>query len=207
VITNFIVDHGQRMYLTSHDFAGSDSPQLWHSYDNGESWHAVYSFSSGHAHVPLLLERGADAPTETLYLGHGGRLAASNDGGTSWTDIEGPWEGGTIRSMRLDGKRQSVVYNDRHASRVVLGPDVQNPDAQRQGYTLRWPDTSAGPKTELRDAVVFQQFVYAVTGSDIYAGSLPEGTDQLPHAPLIIATFIVLFFIAMLSFLYLRFRT
>jgi photosystem II stability/assembly factor-like uncharacterized protein len=207
VITNFIVDHGQRMYLTSHDFAGSDSPQLWHSYDNGESWHAVYSFSSGNAHVPLLLERGADDPTEMLYLGHGGQLAASKDGGTSWTNIEGPWEGGTIRSMRLDGNRQSVVYNDRHASRVVLGPDVQNPDAERLGYTLRWPDSSAGPKTELRDAVVFQQFVYAVTGSDIYAGSLPEGTDQLPHAPLIIATFIVLFFIAMLSFLYLRFRT
>ena len=205
VITNFVVDHGQRMYLTSHDFAGSDAPQLWHSYDNGETWHAVYSFSSGNAHIPLLLRRDGNAPTEALYLGHGGRLASSQNGGTSWTDINGPWEGGTIRSLRLNEDRQTVLYNDRHASRVVLAQSVDGSESEQRGYTLRWPDESVGPKSELRDAVVFEQFVYAVTGSEIYAGSLPEGTDQLPHAPLIIATFILLFALATLSFLYLRF--
>lgn len=206
VITNFLVDDGERMYLASHGFELNTPSQLWHSYNNGETWHAVYTFPSTQARHPLLLRRDGTHATETLFMAHSDRLARSRNAGNSWKNLEGPWQNGTIRTYNVDETRQALIYNDNHASRIVFITDVLQDLPTSRAYTLIWPGNRIVPDPNLRKLVTFDRFIYLLGDRSIYAGAIPEGDAQLPHAPTIIAVLIFLLILTGLSFWFLRFE-
>lgn len=204
VITNFVVDHDGRMYLSSQPFELESPAQLWRSFNNGETWHAVYTFPGTRSHYPLLLRRPPNADAETLFMAHGSQLARSTDAGDTWRDLPGPWSSGTIRAYSADRDKHTLLYNSRHSSHVafVRRTDQQTPSTET--YSLTWPDTNDQPRPDIRNVVSIEQFVYAITDDAVYAGSIPEGDAQLPHAPTIMATLVVILLVTGLSFFYLR---
>ena len=204
VITNFTVDYDGGMYLSSHPFEFESPAQLWRSFNDGESWHAVYTFPGTRSNYPLLLRRPPGSPAETLYLAHGSRLARSTDAGDTWRDLPGPWETGTISAYDAGRDRHTLLYNNRHSSHVAFVRETSADEPSVETYTLVWPETRERPRPDIRDVVAIDQFIYTTTDDALYAGSVPEGETQLPHAPTIIATLVVILLMTGLSFFYLR---
>ncbi len=205
-VTNFIVGRGERMYLTSHSLDRPSTPvRLWRSSNDGETWRSVYTFSESFPGVPLLLRRTPRQSSGTLYLGYGDRLARSIDGGDGWRDLEGPWERGRIYAYDVERRRQTLVYNTRHASHLALLSNLEGTnDPEVRTYQLHWPGRSDLRRPDVRHVIRHQQFVYVTTPSHIFAGVFPEERVQVPHAPTIITTLLFVLAITGLSFWYLR---
>jgi len=64
--------------------------------------------------------------------------------------------------------------------------------------------TGTYPRANIRDVVAIDDTLYVRTNDAVYAGSRPDGDTQLPHAPTIMATLVVILLITGLSFFYLR---
>ncbi|MFB6350960.1 MAG: WD40/YVTN/BNR-like repeat-containing protein, partial [Bradymonadaceae bacterium] len=204
VITNFTVDHDGRMYLSSHPFELNSPAQLWRSFNDGETWHAVYTLPGTRSHYPLLLRRSPDDDPKSLYMAHGNRLARTTDAGDTWTDLAGPWSTGTIRAYAADPDKHTILYNTRHSAHVAFARQTDRQRPSVETYKLIWPDTQDQPRPDIRDVVSIGQFIYTTTDDAVYAGSIPEGETQLPHAPTNIATLVVILLMTGLSFFYLR---
>lgn len=204
VVTNFVVDHGERMYLTSHPFDLNSPAQLWRSYDDGETWHAVYTFPGTRSHDPLILNRGDRHATEKLFLTHGNRFARSLDAGSGWTDLHGPWETATIRAFEVDEDRLTLAFNSNHATEIAFVREERGDTPPTRTYSIVWPDKQELPPTDIRDVASIDRFVYLTTDDELYAGTVPAGESQLPHAPTIIATMTLILIMTGLSFWYLR---
>lgn len=207
IVTDAAVDREAGLYLVSQPFELNAPAQLWRSRNDGESWHAVYNFGGSQTHQPLFIRRPPDAPAETLYMARGAQLARSTDGGSTWRDLPGPWQEGSIRAYTPGRDFQTVLYNTRHSSHVAFVRKTAEREPEVDTYTLIWPDTGARPRSNLRDVLAIDGTVYVRTDDAVYAGSEPEGDAQLPHAPTIMATLVVILLMTGLSFFYLRMAT
>lgn len=204
VVSNFVVDRDSEMFLTSQPFELNVPAQLWHSPNDGSSWHTVYTFASSGTHQPLLVRRPDDAATSTLYMARGNQLARSTDGGKNWRDLEGPWQNGAIRAYATGDNRHTLLYNTPRATHVAFVTRLDSREPGVQTYTLSWPSTGTHPRANIRDVVAIDETLYVRTNDAVYAGSRPDGDTQLPHAPTIMATLVVILVITGLSFFYLR---
>ncbi|MFP4599086.1 MAG: WD40/YVTN/BNR-like repeat-containing protein, partial [Persicimonas sp.] len=70
-LSSFTTDYGERMYLITHSLDGASPTQLWRSYNNGETWHAVSSFPQSRRRDNIFIDRSAEEPPEVLFMAHG----------------------------------------------------------------------------------------------------------------------------------------
>lgn len=206
LVDAFAFGRGERLYLATRGFGVGSPNQLWRSTDDGRTWSSIASFPAESGRHPILLRRQPKAPEESLFLGLGDSLSHSTDGGSSWRAVSGPWEGGTIRTYRIDPAGHTVVFNVPHATRAAFAERLRPDDADIRALTLVWPDGEVRPRSDIRDATRIEDFLFLMTDRNLYAGRIPHGASRLPNAPAIIATVVFVIALAGLSFWYLRFH-
>lgn len=207
LVDNFDVGDGERMYLTSYGFSANRFGQLWRSDNDGETWHAVFATPSTQQEKPRFLRRSTAEDDEHLYLAQGERLQRSTDGGNSWTELDGPWSEATIRAYSLREGRHTIAYQTPQSAHVASARDTGTDSMSARSYALGWSNRDDAAPPEIRDIRSADPFVFAITDDVLYAGTVPKGESQFPHAPTIIATLIFVLGLIGLSFWYLRFET
>ncbi|MFW5966623.1 MAG: hypothetical protein ACOCV2_03845, partial [Persicimonas sp.] len=202
-LSNFTTDFGQRVYLVSRSFSDDAPTQLWRSYNDGETWHAVSSFERGGSREELFIERNAEYAPEVLFLAHGDRLAKSLDGGNSWRNLTGPWEDGRILQYEVRGEEHLLVVDQRHSLQLmrVTNTDQDHPDVTT--YELEWFDRGP-PRDDLRGLAVDDERIYLSTSATVLTGSLPTDQPQLPDGLALIVTLTSTFALVVLAYIVLQ---
>jgi photosystem II stability/assembly factor-like uncharacterized protein len=185
-LSGFTADYDERMYLVTHALDGATPTQLWRSYNNGQTWHAVSSFASNGRRDPIFTNRSADYSPEVLLMAHSDRFAQSLDGGNSWRDIAGPWSGGRVLAYELDGRTHLLAVDRRHATHLYRVRHISQERPDITSYTLSWPEDVRAQRTEIRGLALNGEHVYVRTPNGLFSGSLPDGQQNLPDGLAII---------------------
>jgi hypothetical protein len=206
-LSNFTTDFGERMYLVTHPLNTNAPTQLWRSFNNGETWHAVWSFARGERRHGIFLARSAEFSPEVLFVAHRNRFAKSLDGGNSWDDLAGRWQNGRILTYYIDDSTHWLAVDTRHATNLLrvreTGEDTPTVDA----YTLEWPDESRSRRDEIRRMGVRDNRVYLVTPTGVVSGMLPDGQQKLPDGLAVLLTIASILVLTTIGFIFLRWKT
>jgi photosystem II stability/assembly factor-like uncharacterized protein len=203
-ISNFTTDFGERMYLVTHGLAEAAPTQLWRSYNNGGTWHAVSSFQRGPQRHDVFIARSAAYPPETIFMAHGNRFARSVDGGSSWRDLNGPWNDGRILLYDLLDTTHLIVVESYQTTQLVRVTETDQERPAVQTYTFNWPEEDAINHGEIRNIAVQSGYVFLGTDQGLLTGALPDGRQRLPNGLAILATLISVAVLTLLGFGILR---
>lgn len=199
-LSNFTTDFDERMYLVTHALSETSPTQLWRSYNNGETWHAVSSFARDERRTGIYVARSAAYPPEVLFMAHRNRFAKSLDGGNSWTDIPGPWSEGQVLLYQLDGRDHLLVVDARHTVNLLRVSGLDEDSPAIRAYDLKWPEAERTHKDDLRRLVMQDGRVFAATPSGLLTGLLPDGQQKLPDGLAIILTIVSILVLTSIGF-------
>jgi hypothetical protein len=181
VITDFKADQDQRLYFISRPFEPQQPSQIWRSVNNGESWHAVYSFQAmTNSEASMRIGRGFRHPVDVLFRIHGDRVALSRDQGSSWSIVNGGWEGSQIRGLTFTEDVLLLVTQRSHSGEIYL---LEQPDSGAPvvtTYNLAWPEGWLARSDESIDAAFHGQYFFMHNVENLYAGVLPRRKTRLP---------------------------
>lgn len=205
VVTDSLVDRTNTSFLATRELGRRGAPRIWRSPVDTDAWSSVTTLHSSRRLRRLLLRRSADARAGELFYAYGGELARTTEGGNHWTALDGPWNEGTIRALALTPEHRTLVFRTPKSHRVSIIDRIDRDPPVQRTYDIDWTDPRGGPGGNVHDVIRYNQFVVVAAGANLYAGAIPRGRSQLPHAPTIIATLVVITLLTGLSFWYLRY--
>ncbi len=205
-LSSFTTDYGERMYLITHSLDGGSPTQLWRSYNNGETWHAVSSFPQSQRRNGIFIDRSADDSPEVLFMAHGNRFARSQDGGNSWRDLNGPWQDGHILLYETSGRTHLLVVDTRHSTSLLRVRESDDDTPTFTSHTLTWPEDAPARRDEIRNIAIHDGRVFLTTPSSLFTGRLPDGRHHLPDGLAIIVMVTSIFVLTTLGYLVLRWK-
>lgn len=205
-LSNFTTDYGERMYLMTHSLDGAAPAQLWRSYNNGDTWHAVWSLPRDKQRNGVYVSRSPSHDPEVLFMAHRGRFAKSSDGGNSWADIPGPWQGTRVLAYNINDRRHLLALDTGHTTSLV---EVRRTDEDRPhitSYRLQWPANAQSQRDDIRRIELRDGRLYLMTPTGVLTGTLPDGQQRLPDGLAIIATIVSILVLTGIGFGILRWK-
>ncbi|QDG53216.1 hypothetical protein FIV42_21440 [Persicimonas caeni] len=205
-LSNFTTDFGERMYLMTHSLDGTAPAQLWRSYNNGDTWHAVWSLPRDKQRNGVYVARSSAYDPEMLFMAHRGRFAKSLDGGNSWTDIPGPWKGTRVLAYNIDRRNHLLALDTGHTTSLLRVRETDEEKPKITSYTLRWPASAQSQRDDIRRVSLRNGRVYVMTHAGVLTGTLPDGQQRLPDGLAIIATIVSILVLTGIGFGILRWK-
>lgn len=205
-LSNFTTDYGERMYLMTHSLDGAAPAQLWRSYNNGDTWHAVWSLPRDKQRNGVYVARSAGYDPEVLFMAHRGRFAKSLDGGNSWTDVPGRWQGMRVLAYNNDGRRHLLALDTGHTTNLVEVNESEDDRPSITSYRLQWPADAQSQRDDVRRIKMRNGHLYLMTPTGIVTGTLPDGQQRLPDGLAIIATIVSILVLTAIGFGILRWK-
>ncbi len=205
-LSNFTTDFGERMYLVTHALDESAPTQLWRSYNNGDTWHAVSSFARLQRRNGVYVERSADYEPEVLFVARRSRFAKSLDGGNSWRDLPGPWEGARVLAYQISGRTHLLTVDTGHTTNLLRVRETDEDKPSITAYTLRFPPDAESQRDDIRRLAVNAGRVYVMTSSGVLTGKLPDGQQSLPDGLAILFTILSILVLTGIGFGILRWK-
>lgn len=205
IVTDSLVDPANTHYLATRELGRRGAPRIWRSPDGADAWSSVTTLHSSRDLRRLFLRRADASPADVLYYGYGSKLGRSTDGGDHWRILDGPWQQGTIRAFDLTSDDRTLAFRTPRSHRVSLIEQLDRDPPLQRTYDFDWSGPGRELDANINDVIRYNRFVVVATGADLYAGSIPRGRSQLPNAPTIIATLVVVTLLVGLSFWYLRY--
>lgn len=189
-ISNFTTEVGNRIYLVTRGLTDAESTQLWRSYNNGETWHAVSSFRHGSQPSDVFLAHNANLAPENIFMAHRNRFARSLDGGSSWRDLNGPWNDGEILLYELIGEKHLLIVENYQATHLVDVTDTEQEHPEFHSYPLNWPFQKGVNRAEIHNLSVQSGYLFLSTDRGLFTGKMPNNHQRLPNGLAILATLI-----------------
>lgn len=203
-ISNFRTESNDRIYLITHGLDGAAPSQLWRSYNNGETWHAVSSFPSIEDPAAVFLGRSAALGPETIFIAHHQRFARSVDGGNSWVDLEGPWQDGHILLYDLQDAHHRLIVETRQTISLVELDEAELERPSARVFEFRWPEDMRTNRPEPLKLVVQRGYVFLSTDRGLLAGQLPDSRQRFPDGLAIIITLLSTFLLTLIAYGFVR---
>lgn len=204
LITHFKADQDQRLYVVSRPFEPTQPSQLWRSLNNGESWHAVYSFHPGSLQVPMRIGRSFQTPVDMLFMVHGDRLALSRDQGSTWSVTPGGWEGSLIQGATFTRDEIILIAQRSNAGELYVISDIESQARVVKAYNLAWPEGWVSHTDESVQVAYQDRYFFVHNVDTVYAGVLPRRKTRLPAGMSIAISIIGLSAITAISFTFLQ---
>jgi|GEM_PF-3516643 len=206
-ISNFTTEIGERIYLVTRGLNASAPTQLWRSYNNGETWHAVFSFERGERPSDVFLAHNARLAPENIFMAHRNRFARSLDGGNSWRDLKGPWSDGEILLYELiDGKHLLIV--ERHqTTHLVQVTDTEQERASFRSYQLTWPERKGVDRANIHNIAVQSGNFFLSTDRGLFTGKMPDDNQRLPNGLAVLVALISVSLLTVIGFGVMRLST
>ncbi len=205
-LSNFTTDFDKRMYLVTHSINAKAPTQLWRSYNNGQTWHAVSSFTHSARRDGVYVARSAQYPPEVLFRAHQDRFAKSLDGGNSWRDIPGPWTQGRILNYQLDGRTHLLIVDTHHAVNLLKVHETDEEKPSIRSYDLKPSAALRSSHDTIGRLAIQDGTVFLTTPTGLLAGALPDGQQKMPDGLAIIVTIASIFVLTLIGFGFLRWK-
>ncbi|TDP63699.1 hypothetical protein [Bradymonas sediminis] len=199
-ISNFTTEVGERIYLVTRGLNPSAPTQLWRSYNNGETWHAVSSLERGPRPSDVFLAHNPSLSPENVFMAHRNRFARSLDGGSSWRDLRGPWSDGEILLYELIDDKHLLIVESFQTTYLVLVTDTEQERPSFRNYQLNWPKRRGIDRADIHNISVQGGYFFLSTDRGLYTGKVPDEHQRLPNGLAVLITIISVALLTLLGF-------
>ena len=192
-ISNWLIAPGNTRYITSEPIREELRAQLWRSDDDGATWRSVHTFANQEQRKSRQLFHIPGASAEELLLLGPDKLERSEDGGVSWSTIEGPWAGKSLLALSLRGKRAALLTKDQSILETLDIEDITVERPEAKVYQLK-PERGV-VIDEVFDVHVGQRAIIIRTRDSVWiASSRDRATELTYNLTLLLSVVLTIFF-------------
>lgn len=206
-ISNFTTEVGERIYLVTRGLSAAAPTQLWRSYNNGETWHAVFSFERGEHPSDVFLAHNTRMAPENIFMAHRDRFARSLDGGNSWRDFKGPWSDGEILLYELIDNKHLLIVERHQSTHLVQVSDTEQERASFRSYQLSWPARPGVDRADIHGIAVQGGHFFLSTDRGLFTGKMPDDNQRLPNGLAVLVALISVALLTVIGFGVMRLTT
>jgi photosystem II stability/assembly factor-like uncharacterized protein len=201
-ISNWLLAPGTTRYLTSEPLRSELRAQLWRSDDDGATWRSVHTFANQeHVRTRQLFHiPGRSAEDLLLLTPH--HLKRSEDGGVSWSTLDGNWGEKRLLALSLKGTRAALLVKDQA---IIETLDIEDITAEQLQFTTYQLKPEQGVVIdEVFDVHIGQRAIMLRTRDAIWIASSRDRATELTYNLTILLSVVVTILLGGIAYIIVR---